>query len=130
RVTHSIIVQIMHLISRLVLAVFISVAVISYNPLIAVVGLLVFTSGYVGVYFLIRNRLIRNGIIISDTSTQRFRLMNEGFGGIKDLLLLNRTKNFIEQFNTTGKSLAHAQGTTNAYSQVPRYFMELIAFGS
>jgi len=130
RVTHSIIVQVMHLISRLVLAVFISVAVISYNPLIAIVGLLVFTSGYVGVYFLIRNRLIRNGIIISDTSTQRFRLMNEGFGGIKDLLLLNRTKNFIEQFNTAGKSQAHAQGTTNAYSQVPRYFMELIAFGS
>lgn len=130
RVTHSIIVQVMHLLSRLVLAIFISAAVISYNPLIAIVGLLVFTSGYVGVYFLIRNRLIRNGIIISDTSTQRFRLMNEGFGGIKDLLLLNRTKNFIEQFSTTGKSLAHAQGTTNAYSQVPRYFMELIAFGS
>lgn len=130
RVTHSVIVQVMHLLSRLVLAIFISAAVISYNPYIAVVGLLVFTSGYVGVYFLIRARLMHNGTIISDTSTQRFRLMNEGFGGIKDLLLLNRTKNFIEQFNATGKSLAHAQGTTNAYSQVPRYFMELIAFGS
>jgi ABC-type multidrug transport system fused ATPase/permease subunit len=130
RVTHSIIVQVMHLISRLVLAIFISAAVISYNPFIAIVGLLVFTSGYVGVYFLIRSRLIRNGIIISDTSTQRFRLMNEGFGGIKDLLLLNRTKDFIEQFNTNGKSLAHAQGTSIAYSQVPRYFMELIAFGT
>lgn len=130
RVTHSVIVQVMYLLSRLVLAIFISAAVISYNPFIAIVGLLVFTSGYVGVYFLIRNRLMRNGTIISDTSTQRFRLMNEGFGGIKDLLLLNRTKNFIEQFNATGKSLAHAQGTTNAYSQVPRYFMELIAFGS
>lgn len=130
RVTHSVIVQVMHLLSRLVLAIFISAAVISYNPFIAIVGLLVFTSGYVGVYFLIRTRLIHNGTIISDTSTQRFRLMNEGFGGIKDLLLLNRTKNFIEQFNATGKSLAHAQGTTNAYSQVPRYFMELIAFGS
>lgn len=130
RVTHSIIVQVMHLLSRLMLAIFISVAVISYNPLIAIVGLLVFTGGYVGVYFFIRNRLISNGIIISDTSTQRFRLMNEGFGGIKDLLLLHRAKSFIEQFNIAGKSLAHAQGTTNAYSQVPRYFMELVAFGS
>ena len=130
RVTHSVIVQVMHLLSRLVLAIFISAAVISYNPFIAIVGLLVFTSGYVGVYFLIRTRLIHNGTIISDTSTQRFRLMNEGFGGIKDLLLLDRTKNFIEQFHAAGKSLAHAQGTTNAYSQVPRYFMELIAFGS
>lgn len=130
RVTHSVIVQVMHLLSRLVLAIFISAAVVAYNPFIAIVGLLVFASGYIGVYFLIRNRLILNGNIISDASTQRFRLMNEGFGGIKDLLLLNRTKSFIEQFNASGESLAHAQGTTNAYGQVPRYFMELIAFGS
>lgn len=130
RVTHSIIVQVMHLLSRSVLAIFISVAVISYNPVIAIGGLLAFAGGYMSVYFLIRNRLIHNGVIISSASTQRFRLMNEGFGGVKDLLLLNRTKNFIEQFNATGNSLACAQGTTNAYSLVPRYLMELIAFGS
>src|SRR5690606_37110117 len=63
-------------------------------------------------------------------STQRFRLMNEGFGGIKDVLLLNRSHDFITRFHDSGKVFARAQGTNIAISQVPRYFIELIAFGA
>ena len=43
---------------------------------------------------------------------------------------LGRGDNFIESFNQTSKSLAHSQGTINALAQVPRYFIELVAFGS
>ena len=130
RVTGVIIVPAMQLNSRLVLAVIISAAVISYNPIIALIGLLMFGAGYVVIYQLIKKRLIVNGANISSTSTQRFRLMNEGFGGIKDILILGRNKHFIEQFHQEGKTLARAQGTTSAFSQVPRYFMELLAFGA
>lgn len=130
RVTNSLIVPAMQLNSRLVLAIIISIAVISYNPLIALVGLLMFGTGYVLIYQLIKKRLIANGANISSTSTQRFRLMNEGFGGIKDILILGRNKHFIQQFHQEGKILARAQGTTAAFSQVPRYFMELLAFGA
>lgn len=130
RVTSAIIVPAMQLNSRLVLAVIISAAVISYNPIIALIGLLMFGAGYVVIYQLIKKRLIVNGANISSTSTQRFRLMNEGFGGIKDILILGRNKHFIEQFHQEGKTLARAQGTTSAFSQVPRYFMELLAFGA
>ena len=130
RVTGAIIVPAMQLNSRLVLAVIISAAVISYNPIIALIGLLMFGAGYVVIYQLIKKRLIVNGANISSTSTQRFRLMNEGFGGIKDILILGRNKHFIEQFHQEGKTLARAQGTTSAFSQVPRYFMELLAFGA
>lgn len=130
RVTGAIIVPAMQLNSRLVLAVIISAAVISYNPIIALIGLLMFGAGYVVIYQLIKKRLIVNGGNISSTSTQRFRLMHEGFGGIKDILILGRNKHFIEQFHQEGKTLARAQGTTSAFSQVPRYFMELLAFGA
>lgn len=130
RVMHNLIVPAMQLNSRLVLAVIISAAVISYHPIIALIGLLMFGAGYVVIYQLIKKRLIVNGANISSTSTQRFRLMNEGFGGIKDILILGRNKHFIEQFHQEGKTLARAQGTTIAFSQVPRYFMELLAFGA
>ena len=56
--------------------------------------------------------------------------MNEGFGGIKDLLLLGRGNDFIDRFTKTGFKLAYSQGTNAALAQVPRYFMELVAFGS
>src|SRR5699024_8835544 len=63
--------------------------------------------------------------------TTLFRsLMNEGFGGIKDILLTGREQNFIQQFNTTGQTLANAQGSIRAMSQIPRYFIGLLAFGA
>ena len=56
--------------------------------------------------------------------------MNEGFGGIKDLLLMGRDNDFINRFNRSGKTLAYSQGTNAALAQAPRYFVELLAFGS
>ena len=78
----------------------------------------------------VRNKLNKNGIAISEVNEERFRLMNEGFGGIKDVLLMGRDSDFINRFNKTGKTLAYSQGTNIALAQAPRYFVELLAFGS
>ena len=56
--------------------------------------------------------------------------MNEGFGGIKDLLLLGRDNDFIKRFNKTGIFLAFSQGSGTALIQAPRFLIELLAFGS
>ena len=56
--------------------------------------------------------------------------MNEAFGGIKDILLMNRSSNFISLFSEKGSTLAYSQGANSALKQIPRYFMELIAFSS
>lgn len=130
RVTSQIIRPLTNLNARAILALLISTAIILYNPFVALVGLAVFLTGYLIIYKLVRKRIVRNGKHISATNTQRFRLMNEGFGGIKDVLLLNRKDDFIEQFNQTGKTLARAQGVNAALSETPRYFMELLAFGA
>ena len=60
----------------------------------------------------------------------RFRLMNEGFGGIKDVLLLGRFNDFINRFNKTGTKFAYNSGVNGALAHIPRYFMEFVAFGS
>lgn len=130
RVTQQIIQPLIHFNSRLVLAVLISGAILLYNPIIALSGLAIFVSGYVLIYTLVRHRIAYHGRKVSSTNTQRFKLMNEGFGGIKDVLLLGRSRYFIEQFNKSGKVLARAQGVNSALTLVPRYFMELLAFGA
>ena len=61
---------------------------------------------------------------------KRFRLKNEGFGGIKDILLIGRGNDLIKRFDQTGKILAISLGCIAALAHAPRYFMELIAFGS
>lgn len=130
RVTNFIILPLIQMNARLVLALFIAVGIFVYNPLIASIGVALFVCGYVVIYKVIRKRIARYGQHVSTTSTDRFRLMNEGFGGIKDVLLYNRSQDFVDQFEKSGKILARAQGVNTALSQAPRYLMELLAFGA
>lgn len=130
RISMDIIQPLMRMNAKLVLALFISISIVIYNPVIALLGLLIFSLSYFLLYSLVRKKLVDNGQKLSDVSTQRFRLMNEGFGGIKDILLLNRSHDFIERFQKSGRVFARAQGANIAISQVPRYFIELITFGA
>ncbi|WP_211181383.1 ABC transporter ATP-binding protein, partial [Psychrobacter cibarius] len=98
--------------------------------IIAITGLFIFALAYFLLYKLVRKKLVSNGQKISQVSTERFRLMNEGFGGIKDVLLLNRSQDFVKRFEESGKVFSRALGLNAGISQVPRYFMELIAFGT
>lgn len=130
RVTDTIIQPLLIMNAKVVLTVFILIGMFVYNPLLALSGVMIFAGAYILLYKIVRKRLQANGRNMSQIFTNRFRLMNEGFGGIKDVLLLNRRHDFVERFQESGKHFAYARGANNAISQVPRYFMELIAFGS
>jgi len=130
RITNQIINPLMQMNAKLVLAFFMVLAIFLYNPLVALVGLGIFLLAYLTLYRTVRRRLVRNGKNISAAQRQRFKLMSEGFGGIKDALLLGRQTLFTERFQKASERFANAQGTTQALSQAPRYAMELVAYGS
>jgi HlyD family secretion protein len=130
RVTGQVLLPLMMMNARMGLAIFMALAIFIYDPKVAITGLMIFAVAYFVLYKIVRKRLQQNGKSVSQVHEQRFRLMNEGFGGIKDVLLLGRDEDFIKRFNQTGLTLAYSQGTNTALAQVPRYFMELVAFGS
>lgn len=130
RITNGVIQPLMFINSKIILSIFISLGVFLFNPIPALVGVTLFVSAYIILYKFVKLRLQDNGSLISQVATERFRLMNEGFGGIKDVLLLGRNHDFIRRFKSSGVRFSYAQGTNTALSLVPRYFMELLAFGS
>jgi HlyD family secretion protein len=130
RVTGAVLVPLVHVNAKIVLAVLLSISIFIYDPTVAIIGLSLFTLTYFIIFRVVRMRLAKYGETISDVNEKRFRLMNEGFGGIKDVLLLGRDNDFINRFKITGNIFAHSQGSITALVQTPRYFMELIAFGS
>ena len=130
RVTTAILVPLMYLNSKVILSLLMSISIFVYDPKVATIGLSIFAVSYFLLFKGVRNKLNKNGIAISEVNEERFRLMNEGFGGIKDVLLMGRDNDFINRFNKTGKTLAYSQGINIALAQAPRYFVELLAFGS
>ncbi|EWH01628.1 ABC transporter ATP-binding protein [Halomonas sp. BC04] len=129
RVTRSIFLPVMQMNAKLVMALFMIIGLVAYDPAVAAAGLLVFVVAYAVLYKVVRKRLARNGKNISKMNAQRYKLMNEGFGGIKDVLLLGRQQLFVDRFQVTSNKLARSQGVNHALGEVPRYAMQLIAFG-
>lgn len=130
RITNLVIQPIMQITAKAALAIVMSTAIFVFNPLVALTGLSIFAVAYFLLFKTVRRRLNRNGKTISKTNQQRFKLMNEGFGGIKDTLLLGRQSNFNRRYEKASLEFGLAQGVTKGLSQAPRYFMELIAFAA
>ncbi|MDK2083866.1 ABC transporter ATP-binding protein [Aliarcobacter butzleri] len=130
RVISGIIKPILQINAKIVFSFFMLIGMFIYDITVAVVGFLIFLLSYWLIYNVVKPRLYRFGKIVSSESSIRFKLINEGFGGVKDLILLNRQRNFEKQFIESGDKLAYSTGINQVLSNIPRYFMELIAFGS
>lgn len=129
RITGQVIQPLLHMNAKAVMATVMATAVFLYNPVVAITGLVIFGVAYALLYQTVHLYLDRNGKAISRNNQQRLKLMNEGFGGIKDTLLLGRQVNFNQRFEFASRQVGRARGITQGLSQAPRYIMELLAFG-
>jgi HlyD family secretion protein len=114
--------------SKVVLTIFISISIFLLNPIVAIVGLSIFGSAYILVFKFTKKRLLANGERMSNFSAERFLTLSEGFGGIKDTLVLNKQRHFTQQFEHFASGLAYSQSTNQFLSISPRYIMEAVAF--
>ena len=130
RTTNKIISPSLRLNAKLVMVSTMTVALFIYHPGVAMVGLVIFAAAYLLLYKTVRRFLVANGRRVSRAQVKRFKLMTEGFGGIKDLLLLHRQGTFISRFEKASNNVARGQGVTQGLSEAPRYAIELVAFAS
>ncbi|QNU61655.1 ABC transporter ATP-binding protein [Vreelandella titanicae] len=130
RVTIRIINPAMELNAKSVMVTMMTLAIFLYNPVVALSGLAIFIGTYLLLYQTVRRYLSINGKRVSEAQSKRFKLMSEGFGGIKDLLLLHRQSAFTSRFEKASNRIARGEGVTQGLSEAPRYAIELVAFGS
>lgn len=130
RVTNSIINPFVQMNARVVMATLMMVTIFAFNPGVALVGVVVFSTVYFFMYRVVRKQLSRNGAIVSSSQRERYKLMGEGFGGVKDVLLLGRQKFFTDRFEGVSNRFARAQGNNLVMATLPKFIVELIAFGS
>ncbi|MGY6587766.1 MAG: ABC transporter ATP-binding protein [Wenzhouxiangella sp.] len=86
----------------------------------------VFVTAYLLIGGLVRVRLKANGKRIAAAQTQRVRCIQEGLGGIRDVILDNSQAQITRTFKNVDQKLRRAQGTNGILNQMPRYFIETI----
>ena len=79
-------------------------------------------------YKFLKKKLNQSGEVLSKEQELRFKLMSEGFGGIKDLLLTKRQNFFSILFKKSSDKYAYHTGCIQVLSLVPKYVLEFLAF--
>jgi ABC-type bacteriocin/lantibiotic exporter with double-glycine peptidase domain len=114
-------------VTNLVTASLITITVLLLQPALAVAMIAALAGGYALIYFAVRHRLLRSGRAQSQFSTEQVRIVNESFGAIKEILMLQVQGFFHGQFDRASRAASLAAAHSNAVAQSPRHLMECVA---
>jgi ATP-binding cassette, subfamily B, bacterial PglK len=126
RVASIVVQQVLLLVTSLVTIALVIAAVVIVNPVVAVCAMVGLGGSYAAIYAATRSRLLRNGQSESRHHTERIRTLNEGFGAIKEITLLQAHEFFIGRFAQQSRAISTAAASTLAISQGPKYILECL----
>ncbi|QKK04070.1 MAG: ABC transporter ATP-binding protein [Pseudomonadota bacterium] len=113
-----------------VIAVILSIAILAALLIVdastALVAGVLFAAIYFGVIRLFRARLKRNSKIIAQTQSTRIRSVQEGLGGIRDVILDANQPHYAGEFARFDQQFRHAQAANAFLGQAPRFVVEAI----
>ena len=119
----------MQAITSAILSFFILALLVVVNPLVALAIFLVLGGSYVSIYWLVQRRLKNLGQEQFDANTLKYKFSAEALAGVKDLKILGRELVFLEKYSLHARRHARHNAVAGIISQLPRYALEIIAFG-
>lgn len=110
--------------SSLVIAIFIVVAMMMVDFYVAMSAAGIFGGIYLIVTLFTRGPLRRNSVKTAQSQTRRFKVLQEGLGGIRDVILDHAQPVYIEKFKKADRAFKDGQATNAFIGAAPRYIIE------
>jgi ABC-type multidrug transport system fused ATPase/permease subunit len=127
RVTIGMLQSFFILVSSVVTACCIIVCMVFVNAAAALAVLATLIGGYILVYAAVRRWLLRAGRIESELAAGQTKLILEGLGAIKEIIVLRRQEFFQRSLRRSSRSLSRIGARIDAVTHSPRHVMECIA---
>ena len=112
--------------SSVVLLTAIMLALVAIDPVVASLTALAFGTSYGLITWPARRRLERNSRRIAYEQTQVVKALQEGLGGIRDVLLDGTQETYCDIYRQADLPLRRAHGNNTFIGQCPRYAMEAL----
>ena len=125
-VIYSVICQLLTLISSCFMLLTILFALIAVEPLISLVTFGGFGLIYILIILLTKKQLMLDGKRISRETTNVIKSLQEGLGGIRDVLIDGTQSTYCQNFSKADLKLRRAQGNNLFISSSPRFLMEAL----
>lgn len=125
-VIYSTIVPTLTLISASIMLSTILIALFAVDPIIVLAAFGGFGGIYACIMWLTRKRLLIDSERIAHESTQVIKSLQEGLGGIRDVLIDGSQDAYCQIYRNADQPLRRAQGVGVFIAQSPRYAMEAL----
>jgi len=114
------------LISSVLMLVAMTGALIAIDPEVALVAAVGFGASYGLITWMVRRRLRHNGQRIAHEQTQVIKAVQEGLGGIRDVLLDGTQPVYCDAYRQSAYPLRRAIRDNGFISQSPRHLMDSV----
>lgn len=120
----SVLISLITIMTSIFLFSAIVVTLIVVDPFVAIIALFSFGASYALIAWKTHRRLMHNGQSIASQQTQRVRILQEGLGAIRDVLLDGSQPIYCEIYQNSVQKLQWASGENTYIAQAPRFLME------
>jgi len=112
-----------------ILAVTLVVFLILVHPQIAIFTALLLGGGYGLIFFLFRTVLNRASRAKVRRNKDRYRIVGDAFGAIKEIKLMGLERSYSERYDYATYRSETAKARIQGVARLPRYVLETVAFG-
>jgi len=125
-VVHSAIMPVLNIISSTLMVVFILIALLSIEPMVAITAFVGFGIIYVVIILATKKALVRDSQCINVESNQVLKALQEGLGGIRDVLIDGTQAVYCKIYRDADLPLRRAKANVAIISGCPRYGIEAL----
>lgn len=130
RLTQSVIYPLLVINSKIILMLFLLMGLLFTNIIFTVMSFIMVASAYLLIFLMVRNASLRYGIITSQMSEKRLKLMTESFQGIREIKVSRSENRFIKSYDQSSDKYAKSKSMILIYSQLPKYTLEFFIFST
>jgi len=127
--TSDFIIPVLTIITKSLTVIFILAMLFWVDILISFIALFVLGGSYAVIFWKVNSNLKFMGNERMLANKMRYKSVNEAFGGIKEVKVMNREPHFLGRYSRESLKQARLRSWNAVIGQVPRFALEAIAFG-
>lgn len=115
---------VINIINNIILYIILLSALLYVNPTVTVFTILIFISIYGLIVFFIKPIIRKEGQIVSEALDVTIKVLQESFGGIREIIFNNSHQQHIAKYNENERTLRNSQSKSGIIMNFPKFIVE------
>ena len=127
---NGVVIPALQTVAKIVVAIMLMALLLAVDPLLAICVVIFIGGLYACVFYALRGRLVAAGNRASSANYERQQNMMDALFAFKELKVLHRENHYLSRFAKVSRQHEKDQVTYNLIAVLPRYAIEILAFGA